>query len=73
MYIDSNTGCFVQDEGARKGGAAASASGAVAQVEAAAASDALEALEGILPAAAAELMDLVAEHVRAVSTCPFCF
>lgn len=51
-----------QDEGTAKGQAAAAASGAVATVEAARASDALEALEAALPAAAEQLMDLVAEH-----------
>jgi len=51
-----------QDEGTAKGQAAAAASGAVATVEAARASDALEALEAALPAAAEQLMGLVAEH-----------
>ncbi len=55
----------MQDEGSAKGRAAAAASGAVADVEAARASDALEALEGILPAAAEQLMALVAEHAAA--------
>jgi hypothetical protein len=54
-----------QDESTRKGGAAASASGAVAQVEAAAASDALEALEAVLPEAAKQLMALAAAHAAA--------
>ncbi|EIE21059.1 hypothetical protein COCSUDRAFT_43416 [Coccomyxa subellipsoidea C-169] len=56
---------WLQDEGSAKGRAAAAASGAVADVEAARASDALEALEATLPAAAEHLMALVAEHAAA--------
>ena len=55
-------GCCLQEQGTAKGQAAASASGARAQVEAASASEHLEALEQLLPESATALLQAVAMH-----------
>ena len=54
-----------QEQASSKGQAAASASGARAQVEAAAASEHLEALEQLLPESAAALLQTIATHAAA--------
>lgn len=57
--------CAAQEQGSAKGRAAASASGARAQVDAAAASEHLEALEQLLPESASALLQAIAEHAAA--------
>ncbi len=55
----------LSDEAAERGLKASSLAGAAAKIEAAAASDRLEALEAALPGSVGELMDIIGIHARA--------
>ena len=64
-YLSMLCACGFQEQGSARGQAAASASGARAQVEAASASEHLEALEELLPESATALLQAAAAHAAA--------